>query len=192
MGAKMMITDQQELTASNGYYRPSSAVTRHPIELLLQGQERIRIAAGTMAVLADDLWRRGRECYAHAVLTFFEEEWPLRAEDEEYSLMPRLLAGQGATEAVCRMLTTLVHNHDQVRETAAEIGDGLDALTRGALPELPAVFAVNLIRGSELLRRHAEWEEQTFFPWARSRLAPPETAAVWREMTERRGRGEPR
>ncbi|MPY68661.1 MAG: hypothetical protein GEU92_01100 [Alphaproteobacteria bacterium] len=182
-----MISGQQECFEDGTSSRRSAATSREPIDLLLQEQERVRIVAGMMSILADDLWQRGRECYAHSVLSFFKEEWPLRVDDEEYSLMPRLLARQGATETARRMQTTLGQNHDLIRHAVTDIEERLCALMGGVIPIMPATFSVNLIRAEELVRQHMDWEEQTFFPWARKRLMQPDMAAIWREMTERRG-----
>lgn len=182
-----MFTSQQEPATPRSCPGRSYDAAGHPVELLLQGQQRIRIAAGTMSALADDLWRRGRECYAHAALSFFCDDWALRTDDEARSLMPRLVACAASPEQALRMAATLTENHDRVRESFTVIAEGLHALTRSAIPDAPAAFAVNLICASELLRLHADWEERTFFPWARRRLGRSDAAAVWREMTERRG-----
>lgn len=182
-----MISGQQECFGNGASSQRSAGTAHDPIELLIQGQERVRIVAGMMSMLADDLWQRGRECYAHSVLSFFKEEWPLRVDDEEYSLMPRLLARQGATETARGLQATLERHHDLVRQGVMDIEEGLCALMGGIVPIAPASFSVNLVHAEDVLRQHIEWEEQIFLPWARKRLTQPDMAAIWREMTERRG-----
>src|SRR3546814_11303675 len=71
-----MISGQRESVRSGSFSRPTAADMCEPIHFLLQGHDRLRAVAGMISLLADALLHRGRECYAHGVLEFFNDRTP--------------------------------------------------------------------------------------------------------------------
>ena len=158
------------------------------VALLLECHERIR----SFLALARRIGEVGPSDPGSAaeaaarVRRYFTEALPLHAQDEESSILPRLL---GLDPVVDRELLAMARDHREHERPMGELVAACDRIAR-APEELAALASVVGRAAAELERHfagHLDREEVVIFPAARRLLDRSADAAIMREIRERRG-----
>jgi iron-sulfur cluster repair protein YtfE (RIC family) len=160
------------------------------VDLLLECHERIRSFLALARRIAEvGTSDPGSVSEAAArVRRYFTEALPLHAEDEESSILPRL---RGLDPKVDAELEAMTREHREHERPMGELVAACEQIARA--PETLSSLASVVGRATEELERHfAEHlgrEEAVIFPAMRRLLDPSESAAIIRELRERRTGG---
>lgn len=126
---------------------------------------------------------------ASRIERYFTVALPLHVEDEERSLLPRLL---GLDPSLDQAVFAMRDEHRAIEAGLARVVELCALFTRS--PSLHAERRRELLEAAHALDehwdRHLGGEEALIFPAMRARLSPDEMAAIAGEMRDRRRDGE--
>src|SRR5512138_1878024 len=158
------------------------------LDLLVECHERIRSFLALARRIADARSPAAEEVRQAAaqVSRYFSKALPLHAEDEERSILPRLL---GRDPAVDAELETMRREHAEHERPMRALIDACDALELE--PERHSELAATVGQATSELERHfaahLRREEDVIFPAVRRFLDSQSDAQVVREIRARRG-----
>lgn len=158
-----------------------------PIDLLLECHERIqRFSALATRLVTAQAPREQISDAAEKVLHYFRVAMPLHVEDEDQSVLPRLMLANPPQQVV-DALGAMTREHFEIEALLAELSEPWSAIRaeperRDSLRALPAASA----RLEELFRNHLASEEAIIFPAVRTLLSPQAQAEVVSEIRGRR------
>ena len=156
-----------------------------PLAMLVACHGRIRKQLATLARLERHLPEHGHDAdaraAARAILRYFDSAAVHHHEDEERSLMPRVLARAPEARALG---SRLAREHDELAEHWRKLRPLLSGIATGQRASLPPKLVLDVTAAYEA---HIEIEEAELIPLAQDVLAPDEIAAIGREMAMRRG-----
>jgi hemerythrin-like domain-containing protein len=162
-----------------------SATFDDPVEMLLVCHAKLRKQLATLARLERHLPEHGHDAdartAARAILRYFDSAAVHHHEDEEASLLPRVVAHAPDARALSARLrlehTALAERWRTLRPLLSGIATGQRAVLP---PKLVREFAA-------AYDAHLEIEETLLIPLAQDLLGADEFAAIGREMADRRG-----
>ncbi|HET9339041.1 MAG TPA: hemerythrin domain-containing protein [Casimicrobiaceae bacterium] len=156
-----------------------------PLAMLLACHERIRKQLATLARLERHLPGHGHDAdaraAARAIMRYFDSAAVHHHEDEEASLLPRVLARAPEAREVS---SRLVAEHRELAGRWRKLRPLLSGIASGQRAVLPPRLVHEITRAYE---SHIAIEEGTLIPLAQDVLPPDEIAAIGREMAARRG-----
>ncbi|MFO1280966.1 MAG: hemerythrin domain-containing protein [Burkholderiales bacterium] len=163
----------------------AAATFDDPVSMLSACHDRIRRQLATLERLARHLPGHGLDAdarsAARAILRYFDTAARHHHEDEETSLLPRLVARVPEAGDLARRLlaehATLAANWRRLRPLLAGIATGQRSV-------LPPRLVVEVAAAYDA---HLSVEEDEFVPLAREALPPGDLADIGREMALRRG-----
>jgi hemerythrin-like domain-containing protein len=156
-----------------------------PLAMLVACHVRMRKQFATLARLERHLPEHGHDAdaraAARAILRYFDSAAVHHHEDEEASLMPRIVARAPEASALA---TRLARDHGVLEDHWRRLRPllcGIAAAQRAVLPP-------KLVRDiAEAYEAHLAFEEAELVPLAQKVLGADEIAAIGREMAARRG-----
>lgn len=162
-----------------------AATFDEPIEMLSACHGRIRNQLATLARLERHLPEHGHDAdaraAARAILRYFDTAAIHHHEDEERSVLPRLVARVAEARALAERIDA---EHREIAARWRRLRPLLSGIASGQRAAMPPRLVREITAGYEA---HIELEESSLLPLAREALSPPELADIGREMAERRG-----
>jgi hemerythrin-like domain-containing protein len=156
-----------------------------PLAMLLACHGRMRKQLATLARLERHLPGHGHDAdaraAARAILRYFDSAAVHHHEDEELSVMPRLLARVPEARA---LQTRLARDHGVLAEQWRRLRPLLCGIAAGQRAVLPPKLVIEVTDAYDV---HIDFEEAELVPLAQDVLGPDEIAAIGREMAARRG-----
>lgn len=156
-----------------------------PLAMLVACHGRIRKQLATLAKLERHLPEHGHDAdaraAARAIMRYFDTAAVHHHEDEEQSLMPRLLAKAPEARALTARLT---REHETLAENWRKLRPLLSGIATGQRAALPPKLVHDVTAAYEA---HIAIEESELIPLAREMLGADEIVAIGREMAARRG-----
>jgi hemerythrin-like domain-containing protein len=150
------------------------------LELLMACHSRIRRFTGGLVALCSTPAEDERVVpTAEACLRYFREALPLHAQDEEESLLPRVLA---LPDPPIQALQAMREQHEGIEALLPRVCGELEAIAGGRALSEPEL----LERFSGLLLRHIEAEERAIFVRV-GELSAEDQQAMVGELRARRG-----
>ena len=130
--------------------------------------------------------------WAVSLHAFLTEDLPLHVQDEELDLFPKLISRRTATNRLAEILEQLIAEHEVDQGLADLVIKDLECLAKGASPEHPLRFQMNVRAFCEMQRRHLNWENRVVLPLARGLLTESDKRDLARRMSSRRDNAGPR
>ncbi|MEO8486193.1 MAG: hemerythrin domain-containing protein [Betaproteobacteria bacterium] len=156
-----------------------------PLAMLVACHGRLRKQLGTLARLERHLPEHGHDADARAaarsILRYFDTAAPHHHEDEEASLLPRVVAHAPEARALSDRIT---REHVGLAALWRRLRPLLSGIAAGQRAVLPPKLVHDIAAAYDT---HLEGEESELFPLAQEMLRQDEIAAIGREMAERRG-----
>ncbi|HVJ73475.1 MAG TPA: hemerythrin domain-containing protein [Kofleriaceae bacterium] len=156
-----------------------------PLAMLVACHGRIRKQLATLGRLERHLPGHGHDAdaraAARAIMRYFDSAAVHHHEDEEASLLPRLLARAPDAQALA---SRLLAEHRELAGHWRKLRPLLSGIATGQRAVLPPRLVHEITHAYEA---HIEIEEAELIPLAQDLLAPDEIAAIGREMAQRRG-----
>ncbi|CAG0997474.1 hypothetical protein BURK1_02630 [Burkholderiales bacterium] len=156
-----------------------------PLAMLLACHVRIRKQLATLARLERHLPEHGHDedarAAARAILRYFDSAAVQHHEDEEASLLPRLVARAADARPLA---DRLLREHGELAARWRSLRPLLSGIAAAQRSVLPPKLVHDI---ASAYRAHIEVEESELIPLARATLPAGEIAAIGREMAERRG-----
>lgn len=168
-----------------------SLPTADALQLLLDSHRQIRKFAAQAAQLGQSAGREATELSetASRVIRFFTLGLPLHAEDEDYSLAPRLFDITLPPEVI-KALWDMGRQHEELEQLVDELVPAWATLrdTPERHRELAALLTLGGRQLVSMVEAHLAMEEQHLFPLIRERLDAETLATIAMEILDRRGR----
>lgn len=178
----MTFVDPRTMTAP--FPGADAATFDDPLAMLVACHGRIRKQLATLARLQSHLPEHGHDAdaraAARAIMRYFDSAAVHHHEDEEASLLPRLLARVPETRALA---SRLVAEHRALAESWRRLRPLLSGIASGQRAVLPPKLVFEV---TEAYEAHIAIEEAELIPLAQDVLSPDEIAAIGREMAGRR------
>lgn len=151
-----------------------------PVSLLLACHDRIRRATrGVLTLSEGSLGRAEYAALSASVVRYFEEALPHHRDDEEISVVPRLLGRSPDVDAALALMIDEHRAHEPI----------LSGILRSLRDhEAPSKEAAQLL--SSHFQSHLEAEERVIFPALDQLLQPEDRDRLLREMRARRRAGQ--
>lgn len=163
----------------------AAATFDDPLAMLSACHLRIRKQLATLARLARHLPEHGADAdarsAARAILRYFDTAGMHHHEDEESSVLPRLVARVPEARALAERLLS---EHRELAARWRKVRPLLSGIVAGKRSALPPKLVRDL---AAAYHAHIELEESEFIPLAQEALPADEMAAIGREMAGRRG-----
>ena len=164
---------------------PDAATFDDPLAMLEACHGRIRKQLATLARLERHLPEHGHDADARAaargILRYFDSAALHHHEDEEQSLMPRLLARVPEARPFA---ARLVREHAELAALWRKLRPLLSGIAAGQRASLPPKLVRDVTAAYD---EHMAFEEGELIPLAEDALPADEIAAIGREMAMRRG-----
>ena len=162
-----------------------AATFDEPLAMLVACHGRIHKQLGTLARLERHVPVHGHDAdaraAARAIMRYFDSAAVHHHEDEEQSLMPRVLAKAPEARALA---SRLARDHDALAEHWRKLRPLLSGIATGQRAALPPKLVRDV---TEAYEAHIAFEENELIPLAQDVLGADEIAAMGREMMLRRG-----
>lgn len=162
-----------------------SASFDEPLAMLVACHARMRKQLATLARLERHLPEHGCDpdsrSAARAILRYFDSAAVHHHEDEEDSLMPRILARVPEARIVA---ARLAREHEELAEQWRHLRPLLSGIAAGQRAVLSPRMVLDVTGAYEA---HLASEEAELIPLAADVLTPDELRAIGREMATRRG-----
>ena len=156
-----------------------------PLAMLSACHVRIRKQLATLARLERHLPEHGHDddarAAARAILRYFDTAAIHHHQDEEASLLPRLVARVPEARSLS---DRLMREHGELAERWRKLRPLLSGIAAGQRAVLPPKLVREI---AAAYHAHIELEESELIPLAREALPADEVATIGREMAERRG-----
>ena len=156
-----------------------------PLAMLVACHGRIRKQLATLRRLERHLPEHGHDAdaraAARAILRYFDSAAVHHHEDEEASLLPRLVARAPKASALS---SRLFAEHRELAERWRKLRPLLSGIASGQRAVLPPRLVLDI---TDAYESHIAVEEADLIPLARDVLPPDEIAAIGQEMARRRG-----
>jgi hemerythrin-like domain-containing protein len=167
---------------------PTDAATfDDPLAMLVACHGRIRKQLATLGRLERHLPEHGHDAdaraAARAILRYFDSAAVHHHEDEEASLLPRLVARVPEARALA---PRLLAEHRELAERWRTLRPLLSGIAAGQRAVMPPRLVLEITAAYE---SHIAIVEAELIPLAQDVLPPDEIAAIGREMAQRRGVG---
>ncbi len=164
------------------------AVAGDAVDLLLECHERIRffLAMARRIAEAGPAEQEGVAEAAARVRRYFSQALPLHAQDEEASILPRLLGRDPVVDAALRAMTREHAEHEAPLRTLVAACDEI-AGAPGRHAELAPVIGAATAELERHFAGHLRREEELVFPAMRRLLDRRADAEIVRELRARRG-----
>lgn len=162
-----------------------TATFDEPLEMLLACHGRIRKQLATLSRLERHLPEHGHDAdaraAARAILRYFDSAAIQHHEDEERSLLPRLVARAPESRALAGRIEG---EHVELAALWRRLRPLLSGIAAGQRAVMPPHLVSEITASYDA---HIELEESMLIPLAREVLSSGELEAIGREMAERRG-----
>ncbi|MDY7228841.1 hemerythrin domain-containing protein [Hyalangium rubrum] len=164
--------------------------TPDPLQLLLESHQQMRKFAALAAQLGKARGKQPAELSeaASQIIRYFTLGMPMHAEDEDYSLAPRLFDVTLPPEVI-KGLWEMARQHEDLERAVDELLPAWVAVRD--TPERHRELAAYLTLGGRQLmsqvEEHLSMEEQRLFPLIRERLDEETLAVIAMEILDRRG-----
>lgn len=158
-----------------------------PIDFIRGDHERQSVICSWLEGCADREDRAAIANAAQPLLTFFTQDLPRHAMDEEEDLFPLLRRRCSPDDGIERILDQLSREHLLDRDLVEFLVEDLEALA--AHLQLPhAIRFFNNLKAFAMTQvRHLAWENATVLPLAERRLSSDDLAAMRQSLAARRG-----
>ena len=156
-----------------------------PLAMLVACHARMRKQLATLARLERHLPEHGCDAdaraAARAILRYFDSAAVHHHEDEEDSVMPRILARVPEARALA---TRLAREHEELAERWRHLRPALSGIAAG---QRAVLSPRTVLDATAAYDAHMALEEAELIPLAADVLSPDELRAIGREMAGRRG-----
>jgi len=161
-----------------------AATFDEPLEMLVACHERIRKQLGTLSRLERHLPEHGHDAdaraAARAIMRYFDSAAIHHHEDEERSLLPRIVDRAPDARALAERIEG---EHLELAASWRRLRPLLSGIAAGQRAVLPPALVHEI---GARYDRHIELEESLLIPLARDVLSTADLDAIGREMAERR------
>ncbi len=152
-------------------FPPPPVTRRTGFDKVRRIHDRTRLFCSVLEILADDLFQIGREFMALSLSSFAADELAPLLSWEDAELAGALLTLASDDGSAQRLYDELVAQHATIVAMLPRVIDGIEAVSESRLPERPLEFVLGVLRLTQVVRHHIEWQGRVLLPFALAALS---------------------